>query len=40
MRETIMDHAGHTVQIDIRGTSGAVALECSDCDELLILWKM
>ena len=39
MKEMMMDHAGHNVQIDVRGTSGAVALDCEDCDALLILWK-
>jgi hypothetical protein len=35
--DTLIDHAGHNVNIDIRGASGSVALDCDDCNELLIL---
>jgi hypothetical protein len=37
MKDILIDHAGHTIQIDIRGTSGAVALDCDDCGSTLIL---
>ena len=37
IHDTLIDHAGHNVTIDIRGTSGAVALDCNDCNELLML---
>jgi hypothetical protein len=34
---TLMDHAGHRVEIELRGDSGAVALDCEDCETMLIL---
>lgn len=39
IRKIMLEHVGHDIQLDERGTSGAVALDCESCGSLLMLWK-
>jgi hypothetical protein len=37
--DKLKKHAGHNVSIDILYT-GAVTLDCEDCEALLFMWKV
>jgi hypothetical protein len=39
MRKKVMEHADHSVSINIL-YSGAVTLDCSDCESLVTMWKL
>ena len=39
MYDVLLDHAGHSITLDVRGTSNAVALDCVDCDSMIFIEK-